>query len=118
MKRALLSRWALLAALPLCASAAIVSAENPPTEREEAKADSEQPGSDAWITTKVKADLLTTSNVPGLEIKVETINGTVNLSGTVSSQPEKERAVAVARGIQGVKQVDATGIRVMGAPAR
>ncbi|HBH16543.1 MAG TPA: BON domain-containing protein, partial [Leclercia adecarboxylata] len=32
--------------------------------------DSNEPVTDSWITTKVKADLLTSSNVPGTEIKV------------------------------------------------
>ncbi|MEG1681030.1 MAG: BON domain-containing protein, partial [Stenotrophomonas sp.] len=44
--------------------------------------ESEQPGTDTWITTKVKAELLTTKDVSGMEIKVETVNGVVTLSGT------------------------------------
>lgn len=118
MSQATMNRWALLAMLPLCAIAAVAGAENPPTEHEEPRAQSQQPGSDAWITTKVKADLLATSNVPGMEVKVETVNGVVMLSGAVSSQSEKDRAVAVARGIQGVKQVNADNLRVSSNPSR
>jgi len=110
-----MSRFAMMLVLPLCMSAAVVSA-NPPAERAPAQADSQQPGSDTWITTKVKADLLTTSNVPGMEVKVETVNGVVMLSGNVESAAEKERAVTVARGIQGVKQVNASRLMVAGKP--
>jgi hyperosmotically inducible protein len=112
MNRAKMNRWALLALLPLCATAAVATAKNPPTEHKDARADSHQPGTDTWITTKVKADLLATENVPGMEIKVDTVNGTVMLSGTVNKQSEKDRAVAVARGIEGVKKVDADQLRV------
>jgi hyperosmotically inducible protein len=117
MNRANMNRWALLALLPLCAAASMATAKNPPTENKDGRTDSHQPGTDTWITTKVKADLLATEHVPGMEIKVETVNGTVMLSGTVNKQAEKDRAVAVARGIEGVKQVDAANLRVTGNPA-
>lgn len=68
--------------------------------------ESVQPGSDTWITTKVKADLLATKDISGLEIKVETVNGVVSLSGDVDTQAEADKAVAVARGIKGVNRVD------------
>ncbi|WP_313317267.1 BON domain-containing protein [Stenotrophomonas sp.] len=72
--------------------------------------DSEQPGTDTWITTKVKAELLTTKDVSGLEIKVETVNGVVTLSGTVASQAEVDRAVTAAKGVEGVKSVDSSAL--------
>lgn len=74
--------------------------------------ESSQPVDDTWITTKVKADLLTSSNVPGTEIKVETVNGTVTLSGTVSTQAEKDKAVKTAKGIKGVRTVEAGALMV------
>lgn len=90
-------------ALAGCAATAItVQANEPPKAQQE----SVQPGSDSWITTKVKADLLTTRDVSGLDIKVETVNGVVALSGVVETRAEAERAIAVARGIEGVKRVD------------
>ncbi|KRG39384.1 hypothetical protein ARC78_01275 [Stenotrophomonas pictorum JCM 9942] len=119
MNRAKTSRWLLLALLPLGVSTAFAGEDkNPPTEHDKTHAESHQPGSDTWITTKVKADLLATENVPGLEITVETVNGTVMLSGTVNHQSEKDRAIAVARGIKGVKQVDADKLRVVAKPER
>jgi hyperosmotically inducible protein len=72
--------------------------------------ESSQPVDDTW--TKVKADLLTSSNVPGTEIKVETVNGTVTLSGTVSTQAEKDKAVKTAKGIKGVRTVEAGALKV------
>ncbi|MCD9006240.1 BON domain-containing protein [Luteimonas sp. XNQY3] len=77
-----------------------------------AQSDSDQPVSDTWITTKVKADLLATSDVSGLDIKVETTNGTVSLSGDVESRAQIERAEAVARGIEGVQRVDVSQLKV------
>lgn len=77
-----------------------------------AQGESAQPVDDTWITTKVKADLLTSSNVPGTEIKVETVNGVVTLSGTISSQAEKDKALKVAKGIKGVKSVNAASLKV------
>lgn len=118
MRRANMSRFAMMLVIPMCFAAVAASAENPPTAHDKAQiehatpTDSRQPGSDTWITTKVKADLLSTSNVPGMEIKVETVNGVVMLSGMVSSAAEKERAVATTRGIEGVKRVDASGLTV------
>ena len=77
------------------------------TERE-----SSQPVDDTWITTKVKADLLTTRDVSGLEINVETVDGVVTLRGDLATQDEVDRAVRVAEGIKGVKRVDASGLKV------
>lgn len=77
-----------------------------------AQGESAQPVDDTWITTKVKADLLASSNVPGTEIKVETVNGVVTLSGTISSQAEKDKALKVAKGIKGVKSVNAASLKV------
>lgn len=76
---------------------------------------SEQPGTDTWITTKVKADLLTTKDVSGTEIKVETVNGVVTLTGAVATKTEADRAIAAARGIKGVKSVNSSALTV--APA-
>ncbi|KLJ02511.1 BON domain-containing protein [Luteimonas sp. FCS-9] len=77
-----------------------------------AQTDSNQPMSDTWITTKVKADLLASSDVSGLDISVETSNGTVSLSGDVESQAQIDRATAIARGIEGVQRVDTKQLKV------
>ena len=107
------SRSLLAAALStaLLFSASNVMAANPPNEPEEnAQNDSSQPVTDTWITTKVKADLLATENVSGLDIKVETVDGVVTLSGAVASKTQKDKAIAVAKQIKGVKSVEASGL--------
>ncbi|WP_085584243.1 MULTISPECIES: BON domain-containing protein [unclassified Pseudomonas] len=68
--------------------------------------------SDTWITTKVKADLVTEKGIPGTDIKVETNKGVVSLSSTVAvTDSQKEMAVAIAKKIKGVKAVSADGLK-------
>lgn len=74
-----------------------------PVERTTADA-AEQVG-DAWITTKVKADLLATKDVSGTAIDVDTENGVVTLNGKVASTAEADKAVSIAKSIQGVTDV-------------
>jgi hyperosmotically inducible protein len=61
---------------------------------------------DATVTAKVKAALLAESGVDGTKINVDTFNGRVTLKGEVPSKSMADRAVQVARGIEGVKDVD------------
>ncbi|MGH8383217.1 BON domain-containing protein [Pseudomonas sp.] len=68
--------------------------------------------SDTWITTKVKADLITEKGVPGTDIKVETNKGVVSLSSDVAlTAAQKEMAVTIAKNIKGVKAVSADGLK-------
>jgi hyperosmotically inducible periplasmic protein len=60
---------------------------------------------DSVITTKVKAELLKEPNLKSLDVHVETTQGVVSLSGFVPSQTEVDKAVAVARNVKGVTQV-------------
>ena len=57
------------------------------------------------ITTKVKAAILEESSLKSAEINVETLKGTVQLSGFVRSRADINKAVAVAKGVKGVKSV-------------
>jgi len=59
---------------------------------------------DAWITTKIKTEMLTTSGLHSTEIKVVTENGVVYLMGLLSPR-QTELAVNIARRADGVKQV-------------
>lgn len=61
---------------------------------------------DAGITAKVKTALAAEKDVSAMAINVDTMQGKVTLTGRVSSQTEADRAVQVARGIEGVKSVD------------
>lgn len=60
---------------------------------------------DSVITTKVKAELLKEPNLKSLDVHVETNQGVVNLSGFVPSQVEVDKAIDVARNVQGVNKV-------------
>lgn len=63
--------------------------------------------SDTWITTKVKSSLMYSSNVNGSQISVDTKQGIVTLSGTVSSGAERELAIEIAENVRGTKSVKA-----------
>lgn len=63
---------------------------------------------DSVVTTKVKSALLADPDVKGLDIKVETRKGKVQLSGFVDSQAQIDRATAVTRGVEGVTSVDSS----------
>jgi osmotically-inducible protein OsmY len=60
---------------------------------------------DALITTKVKAALAADPNVKATEVNVETFKGAVQLSGFVSSPEAIQKAIAIARGVEGVRAV-------------
>lgn len=62
--------------------------------------------SDAWITSKVKAKLTTSDAVEGSRIDVTTKDNRVTLTGTVPSVAARAAAVALARGIEGVRAVE------------
>jgi hyperosmotically inducible periplasmic protein len=79
--------------------------------------DSKEPVTDSWITTKVKADLLASSNVPGTKIDVTTVNGVVTLKGNVATKAEHDKAVMTAKGIKGVTKVDSSALKVSAAAA-
>ncbi len=60
---------------------------------------------DTGITTLVKARFVENKQVDAASISVETLNGTVMLSGFAKSANEKSTAETIARGVSGVKSV-------------
>jgi len=60
---------------------------------------------DVTITARVKSALLAEDDVKSFDIKVETFNGTVQLSGFVDSQWQIDKAGQVARSVEGVQVV-------------
>jgi osmotically-inducible protein OsmY len=60
---------------------------------------------DSVITSKVKAAFVKDPQVSTLDIHVETFKGVVQLSGFVRTQADINKAVQVARGVEGVKSV-------------
>ena len=60
---------------------------------------------DATITTQIKARFADNTQVAATSISVETLNGTVLLSGFAKNTTEKTMAESIARGVNGVKSV-------------
>lgn len=60
---------------------------------------------DAGITTLVKTRFVENKQVDAASIKVETLNGTVMLSGFAKNAAERNTAEAIARGVKGVVAV-------------
>ncbi|WON77593.1 molecular chaperone OsmY [Serratia sp. UGAL515B_01] len=60
---------------------------------------------DAATTSELKAKLLADDIVPSRNVKVETADGVVQLSGTVKTLEQSERAEKIAKAIEGVKSV-------------
>ncbi|MDY0977931.1 BON domain-containing protein [Massilia sp. CFBP9012] len=64
--------------------------------------------SDGNITAKVKAGLVSDPALKGMEINVDTEGGVVMLSGFVESKAEADKAMQVAKGVDGVTNVKST----------
>jgi len=60
---------------------------------------------DTTTTSEIKAKLLADDIVPSRKVKVETTDGVVQLSGTVDSQAQVDRAESIAKAVDGVKSV-------------
>lgn len=60
---------------------------------------------DTGITTLVKSRFFEDKDVAATSIGVETLNGTVMLSGFAKSNMERNKAETIARGVRGVKSV-------------
>jgi hyperosmotically inducible protein len=61
---------------------------------------------DTMLVSKVKAALVDASDVKSGQINVEARGGIVQLGGFVTGQKMRDRAIAVAKGVEGVKRVD------------
>src|SRR5262245_50193570 len=60
---------------------------------------------DAALVAKVKADLLKSSSVDGLDVNVDAKDGMITLSGQASSEAERAKAEQIAKEAKGVKGV-------------
>ena len=60
---------------------------------------------DTGITTLIKSRFIENKSVDAASISVETLNGTVMLSGFAKSGTERMTAENIARGVSGVKHV-------------
>lgn len=61
---------------------------------------------DATITAKVKSALLADSEISGLKIDVDTMQGKVRLKGEVKTLALRKKAESIARSVQGVQSVN------------
>ncbi len=61
---------------------------------------------DSVVTARVKSALLADPDVRSFDFKIETRKGEVQLSGFVDDQTKLDRAIAVTRGVEGVKNID------------
>ncbi|WP_372526847.1 BON domain-containing protein [Piscinibacter sp.] len=60
---------------------------------------------DTTITTQIKSRFVGNKEVDATSIRVETLNGTVMLSGFAKDATEKATAESIARNVNGVKSV-------------
>ena len=60
---------------------------------------------DSAITTKIQARMVEDQSVDAAAIKVETLNGNVQLSGIARDRLEKQTAESIAIKVRGVKTV-------------
>lgn len=114
----MIAKWttALFLAGTLLAPAAAYAADATPTAPTAAHKAKETIG-DAAITTKVKAKFAADRDVSAMNIKVDTDNGVVTLSGNAKSQDEANKAAEIAKGTDGVTTVN-NDIRVNPAGAK
>lgn len=104
-----MNAWQRIALAPVLATAMLAAAPA------FARNNSDQPMSDTWITTKVKSELATTSDVKSMNVDVKTVNGVVTLTGTLANELAVDKAISAAKSVKGVKSVEATGLKAGGA---
>jgi hyperosmotically inducible protein len=61
---------------------------------------------DAWITSKIKSEMVADKTVKARDITVNTSKGIVTLSGTVDSWEESNKAAEIAHSVKGVSEVE------------
>lgn len=74
-------------------------------DRGEASRSAGQVVDDATISTRVKMALADDPNVSAMDVKVDTYQGRVQLSGFVDSRDQASRAAELARQVPGVQAV-------------
>ncbi|HEY3732061.1 MAG TPA: BON domain-containing protein [Steroidobacteraceae bacterium] len=76
-----------------------------------AVAKSEKVGSDSWITTKVKSEIMADSISKGFKVGVKTVNGVVMLHGTLPNDDAVSHVKDLAEKVDGVKSVNTTQLK-------
>ena len=78
---------------------------------EKAVAKTERVGSDSWITTKVKSEIMADSVSRGFDVHVKTLHGVVMLRGTLPSEDAVEHVKDIAQRVEHVKSVDTSELK-------
>src|SRR5690349_12536972 len=60
---------------------------------------------DAGITARVRTGIVRAQSLKGFQIGVQTMQGTVQLSGFVDTRDQKDQAGQIAAGVPGVRSV-------------
>ena len=60
---------------------------------------------DVSIRSAIKTRFIASEDIHSLNIDTEVYKSVVTLTGTVSSEEARQRALAIARGVKGVRQV-------------
>jgi osmotically-inducible protein OsmY len=60
---------------------------------------------DAWITTRVRSEMVLDPDIRSVNYTIDTANGSVYLIGSARSQTELDKATRIARFVPGVKRV-------------
>jgi hyperosmotically inducible protein len=76
-----------------------------------AVAKTERVGSDSWITTKVKSEIMADSVSKGFKVSVKTVNGVVMLSGVLPNDDAVAHVKDLAEKVEGVKSVKASQLK-------
>jgi|GEM_PF-82672 osmotically-inducible protein OsmY len=64
-----------------------------------------QAARDAWISARLRSDLVLDRNIRSMNYDIETVNGSVYLIGSARNQAELDRVTTRARYLPGVKRV-------------
>ncbi|MBK80047.1 MAG: histidine kinase [Gammaproteobacteria bacterium] len=65
-----------------------------------------QPIRDAWIDGRLETTYVLNPHLEALDIETDVADGVVTLRGVVASDIDRDLAVAIARGLSGVREVD------------
>jgi len=79
---------------------------SPTTATERAVSKAGDAVGDAALTGKVKTALIADPDVKALRIDVDTKDNVVTLNGSADTQANADKAVTIAKGVEGVKSVE------------
>ncbi len=68
--------------------------------------------SDAWITTKIKSEILENSVSKAFKVSVKTKQGNVTLKGKLPNQDGIDLVKMIAEQVKGVKSVDVSRLQI------